>query len=43
MKRRGRGHRTLSEFYALATVIGLLAAAALAKFGAATQFFHLSH
>jgi hypothetical protein len=43
MKLSGQGRRTLSEFSALMPVVGLLAAAALAKFGVATQFFHLSH
>jgi hypothetical protein len=43
MKRRGQGNRALSELSALASVVGLLAAATLAKFGVATQFFHLSH
>jgi hypothetical protein len=43
MKRPGQGNRVLSELSALASVVGVLAAATLAKFGVATQFFHLSH
>jgi hypothetical protein len=43
MKRRSPASRTLSELSALASVVGLLAAATLAKFGVAAQFFHLSH
>jgi hypothetical protein len=43
MKRPDQVNRALSELSALASVVGLLAAATLAKFGVATQFFHLSH
>ena len=43
MKRPDQVNRALSELSALASVVGVLAAATLAKFGVATQFFHLSH
>jgi hypothetical protein len=43
MKLFGQGNRTLSELSAAASVVGLLAAATFAKFGVATQIFHLSH
>ena len=35
--------RPRSELSALLSVLALLAAAAIAKFGAATQFFHIVH
>jgi hypothetical protein len=37
MKVRSQGNHTLSEFSALMSVVGLLAAATLAKFGVATN------
>jgi hypothetical protein len=43
MKLRGQHNRTLSELSGLMSVVGLLAAAMLAKFGVATQILHLSH
>jgi hypothetical protein len=43
MKFHGQGKRAYAELSALLPVIALLMAATLAKLGAATQFFHLSH
>jgi len=41
MKLHAQGHKKHSDFSALMPVVALLAAATLAKFGAATQLFHL--
>jgi hypothetical protein len=43
MKLSDQRNRRLSELSALASVVGLLAAATFAKFGVATQILHLSH
>jgi hypothetical protein len=43
MKLRDQGNRARSEFSALMSVVGLLAAATLAKSGVAIQILHLSH
>jgi hypothetical protein len=43
MKFRDQGKRKQTELSALMPVVALLVAATLAKLGAATQFFHLSH
>jgi hypothetical protein len=43
MKRRAQDHGKRSQLSALMPVVALLMAATLAKFAAATQFFHLSH
>jgi hypothetical protein len=40
---RAEEHGKRSQLSALMPVVALLTAATLAKFAAATQFFHLSH
>jgi hypothetical protein len=40
---RAQEHGKRSQLSALIPVVALLTAATLAKFAAATQFFHLSH
>jgi hypothetical protein len=43
MKFRDKGKGKYAELSALMPVVALLIAATLAKLGAATQFFHLTH